>query len=717
MKRSLNKIRNASFSEGKSVPRGWTWKTTMKDARWQRGSGSTDGGGMRIITKRASGTAWWSQVIVCKPGEFYRVEADVRCVLSVSKSRRNEDDPGLVLAVQPSRNGRRSGVEHATPGLRRASSRVTVRAYYRAPEDVRRLEVSVGVLNARGTATIDHVGLFEILEPETISHILAIPPPPYTLPAPRVARSVCVCSARAHDRPATRLLSAYFGQSSVQAVSPESLRPQSVKSDAMLLPDADPPPSIRSINALMKLATKQIVVISLPAFSQLTDGQLSLRRIEQEDDPIYAKVAYANYATRGFALHDQFPYAWSGRLPGAFAQNQYRKTDAFKEFCERHGLVTLLMSMCNRDVTSDRPICLDEEVRGGGLFVLDIEPVETDSSTLDEPTLAMYLLLSILGQTQNSLGQYVVPVREEAEFRESVREMAMRSEHFVVHDANVPVDEVEEQLVTIGREDQTFGLALSPKPAILVRSGMTSGDVAAVYGAFVWFKQLVRMTPHECAYAQALASQFRLAWIPLAAAWEACDGWRASRQPPGKEMAVEVEDSATAVLIDIVSHPRNRARVTLPRADTGFRHYATWLPRLLTAFGPGRYFAPTADDGESSADRDGVSWRRVSSDLEVAVDSKCFDADAHRDVLAAGGQVVRIEIPGGDSGFCAHSIHLTDLAATLLEHVIGLQYGLIAVNRQPTPVQLDGFPPVGPGDALIIDRRDPMLRANMSQAS
>jgi hypothetical protein len=102
--------------------------------------------------------------------------------------------------------------------------------------------------------------------------------------------------------------------------------------------------------------------------------------------------------------------------------------------------------------------------------------------------------------------------------------------------------------------------------------------------------------------------------------------------------------------------------------------------------------------------------------VQTIVDPEAFHGDAHRDVMAAGGEVLRIEIPGNDADFCARSIQLTDLAATLLEQVIGLQYGLIAVNRQPTPAHFDGFPPVGPGEALIIDRRNPMLRTDASRA-
>ena len=59
----------------------------------------------------------------------------------------------------------------------------------------------------------------------------------------------------------------------------------------------------------------------------------------------------------------------------------------------------------------------------------------------------------------------------------------------------------------------------------------------------------------------------------------------------------------------------------------------------------------------------------------------------------------------------------TDLLASLLEQVIGLHYGLIAVNRSLAPVQMDGLPPVAPGAALIVDRQDPWLSGVNVRAS
>ena len=78
--------------------------------------------------------------------------------------------------------------------------------------------------------------------------------------------------------------------------------------------------------------------------------------------------------------------------------------------------------------------------------------------------------------------------------------------------------------------------------------------------------------------------------------------------------------------------------------------------------------------------------------------------------------MIRLEIPSSDADYTAHSIQRTDLVATLLEQTIGLQFGLLAVNRSATPVTFNGFSPVAPGEALIIDQRDPMLRVDASQA-
>lgn len=702
----VNNIANPDFSQGKRTPRDWVWTGKRGGARWRRDAAE----GIAVESNRAEGSAYWSQVVVCKSGKFYRIEATATCELETSN-----DAGGLVLRVEALINGRLRGEPSTTPGIHYAAEPIAIRTYFKVPEGVRRIRVSAGVVDAIGTARIGEVRVIAILEPDEMSHVLAVPPPASAYARTKNTRTVCVYSDQGGDRLLTRLLSAFFGESNVRALPRGEFHPESVASDAYFLPDPLLPPSIRSLEQLFELAFERMVIVSLPAFAKVTRGVASLRRVEQLDDPIHAKVTYANYSTSGFALNDTFAYAWPGRMVGSFVQNQFRRTEALRKFCGKHGFETLLVSMCEREVTSDRPICLYKPTAKGGLFVLDIEPLEAPTSTFGEPNLGVHLLLSILGVTQVGLGQYTVPVREESQFRDAIRETGLRCEQFVVHDADVPVEEVEQQLVTIGGEDRTFALPLTPKPVILVRSGLTSGDVESIYGAYAWFKHLVRPPPFACAYGQTLASRFRLAWVPCAAPWAARDGWRRAAQPPAVPMELEIDDASIAALIDVVSCPVNRVRVIFSREDEAFQNYAAWLPQLAAAFAAGSCFAHTSADGEAFDDRRRFAWRRVRYEVQVAVAAEAFTEPIHRDAVAAGGKVMRIELPGCDADFVAHSIHRTSLAATVLEQVVGLQYGIIAVNRSSAPVHFDGFPPVGPGEPLIVDRRDPILQSRIFQ--
>ncbi len=702
----LNRLANPDFSQGTRAPRKWVWTGKADGVRWRRDGAE----GITVLSNEVKGTSCWSQIVVCKPGKFYRVEATATCELSASS-----DAGGLVLRAEPLVNGRPCGTPCTTPGLHFADDPIAIRTYFKVPDDVRRVRVSVGVVDAIGAARIEHVRFIPILEPDEMSHVLAVPPPPSAYSRPRRVRTVCVCSDQGDVRPLTRLLSTFFDETKVRQIPTREFHQESVGSDALFLPDPVLPPSIRSIEQLMDMASRRIVVISLPAFAKLTRGVASLRCVEQRDDPIHAKVTHANYATPGFALNDTFAYAWDGRSKGSFAQNHFRRTEELRRFCSKHGFETMLVSMCEREVTSDRPICLYKPTDDGGLFVLDIEPVESPTSTFGESNLAMHLLLSILGAMQAGLGQYSVPFREEAQLRDAIRETGLRCERFVVHDADVPVGEVDQQLVTIGGEDQSYGLPLQPKPVILVRSGLISGDMESVHGAFAWFKQLVRPPPFECAYAHSLASRFRLAWVPYAAPWTARDGWRRTAQPPGLLMELEIDDAPIAALIDVVSCPVNRVRVVFPRKNDPFRHYATWLPQLAAAFTASAGFAWTVSGRETFEDRRRFAWRAVKHEVEAVVSADAFLEPIHRDAMAAGGTVLRIELPGCDADFVAHSIHRTALTATLLEQVVGLRFGIIAVNRSDAPIHFDGFPLVEPGEPLIVDRRDPILQSRNFQ--
>ncbi len=702
----VNKIKNADFVAGRDRPRAWTWTATGTAVSWLREDGDK---GVTLTADQRHGSGRWSQLVTCKPGIVYRVEATVACELDAA-----DESAGCVLTVQPLVDGKPHDVRRETPGIHTTAAPTTIRTYYEVPDDVRRIEVSIGLVNARGRMSCGDVRMIEVLDPDVDSHVLAVPPPAHGLPRPRKVSRVCVCSATADDRPITAQLREYFGSDRVSTAAPDKFPASGPKADALLLPDAQPPRAIRSLTTLAQLAQDRIVVISLEAFATLTRGALRLRRIEQNDDAIHTTVTFANFATQGFALDDMFPYAWPGKKPGCFAQNQYYRTGASKAFLKKHGFETLLVSECDQEATSGRPICLHKETPRGGLFVLDIQPAETPSSTFGEPVLAMHLLLTMLCRSVRGMGQYIVPFDTERDLRSAMREMPLRLQHVVVHDADVPSDEVTEQIVTVGKTDHTFGLPITPKPVIIVRSGLSSGDMESTYGSWLWLKQLVRPEPFTCPYAMALSSRYRFAWIPSAAQWEPLHGWQRTAEPPESPIEIDTDGAGVAALIDVVSRPINRARVVVPKLDRKYEKYATWLPALANCVLSDRGVTLAVNDGEPFANRSNLVWRRLSHRVEVVAEADAFGERAHRDVIKSGGQVIRIEIPGSSTDFSAHSIQRTDLTATLLEHVIGLQYGLIAVNRQDGPVQFNGFPPVAPGEALIVDSRDLMLTGSGS---
>ena len=136
--------------------------------------------------------------------------------------------------------------------------------------------------------------------------------------------------------------------------------------------------------------------------------------------------------------------------------------------------------------------------------------------------------------------------------------------------------------------------------------------------------------------------------------------------------------------------------------------HAELLERLSKQFSAGRYFYRCGNKGESLANRESTAWRIESLVPTVEVDAAAFPTDLHRAASAAGAKLIRIEIPGSVDDFICNSIWRTDLAATTLEHVIGVIYGVLAVNRSARRIAFGGSTPIAPGEAIVerIQPRD-----------
>jgi len=685
----LNQIVNPRLAVGRTTVTGWRWLGDADASSWSReGALNGDAPIMTVRSQNLTGSAAWARRARCKPGEHYRIEMVVSC-----DCRPADDRAGLLLIVQPLIGDQPAGAPAELAAPNKLDGPSTLRAYYHAPKGVRSVEIRVGLFRAKGQARIHEVLMLPILEPEAKSHVQAAPPPPYAYPPPKRVKTICVCTeenggdGRTAPRPMVDLLRRRFGARSVRTVSPRRYGIDSLDADAVILPDSKPPPAVARLSSLYRMAEGRVVVLSLPAFARIAGPACQIRTVEQPDDPIHAKVRFANFITVGFAIADSFPYAWRGRDRRNFVQRQFRRSPAFREFCERHGFETVLLSECETDATSDRSVCVYKPTEGGAIVVLDIDPAESVPTNFDEPDLALYLLLNVLGRSQTSLGQYVAPARSEKELRDEIAEVGTRFAAFAVRGDDHPDRSRQDQFVEVGAGNESYGLPVAPRPLILIRSGLRGDDHDSVYGTLLWLKNLVRTGRFACPYAEELLARFRLAWVPLCAEWHAGQGWRRPAEPAPIETAGEFEPRTIAALIDVAATRRRQVRVVV--ADgTARRRYAELLPELARRLTNGRFFYRSVPADRSIHERHTMDWRIQQIEPRVVLDEAAFDSDLHRNAAAAGATLIRLEFPGPAADLSTGSIWRTDLVATTIEHVIGLQYGWLAANRYGTPVRI-----------------------------
>ncbi len=140
--------------------------------------------------------------------------------------------------------------------------------------------------------------------------------------------------------------------------------------------------------------------------------------------------------------------------------------------------------------------------------------------------------------------------------------------------------------------------------------------------------------------------------------------------------------------------------------ETVRRRWAELLPGLARRFCHGRFFYRCVPPGKPVHHRSGMHWRMQELEPLVVRDQGAFDSDLHRNAAAAGATLIRLEFPGPTADLTTSSIWRTDLVATTLEHVIGLQYGWLAMNRRTQPVWVTP-PKLGPGtEARVWKIRD-----------
>jgi hypothetical protein len=678
----LNKIRNSDFSVGGRKPKSWQWRQEGAGVTWRPADPPQNGdlAGAVLHSAAASATGLWTQDFRLKKNQHYRVEAVVSCVC-----RSDRADGGLVLSLHfPDENGA-AHQPMATAPLRRAHE-FTLRAYFKTPPGARVAQLRVGLENAGGSATIHDVRVLPVIEPESKSHPWALPAPPFACPPPLTAKTIHVAT-RDTKRPLLDLLRARFGSNAVTVSDSNGVAAAAQKANVVFLLEDAPPPKLQSLRAIEALAAQRIVILSLRCMEALSRGRLATKKIEQIDDPIHARVVYADFVTGGLALHDIIPFAGRDDHSPRMFQRQFRSNKATRTYCQEHGYHVMLDAVTDSEATSGKPIALFKRTAGGAVIVMDIEPAEAVTSSLNEPAVAMHLILAALGEAQHAVGQFVAPARGDTEFQRHLFDMVDRFPALTWVGGARPAAPNQPHMITLGRDTETLGLPVIPRPVILIRTGLADGDLLGAYGVLMWLKQLLRPAPYLSPYAKTLISRYRLIWQPRSATMSAWGGWRFDRDAECYPIDAEFEPGSIAACVDVAGTPRHRVNLVTQKRDGFHQLLAQVTPDHARRFIAGRHFYLAPPLGADGRDVTAASWRTDDLAVRVTADADGFTEDVHGAASAAGAELIRLELPATHSEPFADSIWRTDWAACMLEHVVGLLLGLVVVNRDAEPTR------------------------------
>jgi len=618
-----NRLRNGDFSLGRRRPVGWRWLVIDGQAAWSFGPGRR--GGQRSLCVElgdggGAGGLW--QRIRCRTGQSYRVELVGRCDSKVT---------GV---------GVRVGWRAENRCLRELSWRVDLsanewtlwRQYVDRPAGADELELQIGVCGSGGRCWLDAVRVIPVEEREESSHVLAAVPPPLAYPPPVCAERAIVYGPAGSDSKLAGWLAHRLGTRAASWRSLAQLRRGPNADEAIFIEDGPWPGA--SLEQLEQWGRRGLVIASLGAFAQAVNGRgrdvVRTRIVRQQLAPPAGRVVWANFITRGFALWDVLPYCWDPDADGWFCQRQIVMTRELKRLLSAERFQVVLSSEGEYDKTSEHPLVLYRaDRRGGGVLVMDAWLASSSSSNLAENEPAGALLLNALGRQRVSLGQYVVPAAKRRDAASQVWELAKRFEAAeVAGPRNRP-------LVRLWGSERVL-----PEKRVLLRTGYGPRQWVGFYSALVWLRSVARDVQMG-GPGREVARRVGLAWDALA------DG---DGQDP--------QDGPFDAVIDVTCHQQDRASVAVHRGPG-------WLGRC------GGHVADVLRGlGHEGLD---VAWQNGRRAAQGKSEQRLPRVES--------GAWLTTHLPDcGDTGL-HRSMELTELGASLIEQVVGVQIGLIAANR------------------------------------
>jgi hypothetical protein len=263
-----------------------------------------------------------------------------------------------------------------------------------------------------------------------------------------------------------------------------------------------------SLEEVEALADRSIVVVDLHTFARLiTEAEQARTEVETLSAPhelMSARVDYADFCTRGFALQDVFPYGYLN-CAGEFAVRFLRATKSWKKYADANGFATILSSETPWEDKHGDVLLSARPTSGGELIVTDLPWLAAGNFGRPlAPQLTLHLTRMLCGADCDAGEQYWTRWADAAVVLRDIAEMTRKYP---------PLRGLrwtgDGDLVRLGLMMPASGLA---RATLLVRTGRIDGR-ADHHGVppepmMIWMKRLAQRTSaaHEAGPVKAAAN-------------------------------------------------------------------------------------------------------------------------------------------------------------------------------------------------------------------
>jgi len=715
-----NLLSNPSLDEGAESPAAWEWVVISGRPVWVFDFEEKFGGvrSVKVLQDVGKVHGEFSQTVPCRPSARYRLRARVRTAVEGTG-----DESGANLSLR----SLKGGIEIHRLGLRpffvgRADWTLWTTDYV-TPDGADALAVSFDMRNSSGVAWFDALELFEA--PEPLASSVDPPEIPASVAAFPRARSVRILFDEEPRFFVNEVLAPLVGRGFL-AKGPAVASASQIAEDAVIFWDAKSASDV-GFDGIARLAKGKVVILAPEALEGAV-GRGGIKAVKIEDALVApcARIEKESFLTAGLRKGDVIPW-WSDPADtGRFYQTQIA---AEPSFLVGLGFEVVAASRCADAAADGRPVVLCRPAEsGGGIFVMDLEPLNSRPRYTADANLVCLILSNALGRRQISLGAYVVPAFDYDRFSKSLRALAEK---------HPGLDLSEEGRTAEDRPIYSVSVGPADAPVFFVDAGIHPYEWAPCFGSILYAARIADEYARGLPWARALLKSLRLKCLPVYApdGWESAargvrgvnlnrnfplywDEYKGADKGPAPLSEPETRTVARILQRDNViagvswhETSANTNWVGMPGFTGRYARYARAVPAMFRQFIDGSHFYWQASTWTQVTDPRNFQYHYMDSYPYLRDYSASREPYEVHYGHSLGIDSFLVEQYGNSEMYYSATPQRTDMTGRILEMLFGLEVGLVCRNHGSNAVEAS-IPLVAngaAGDAVIYSNDGAVL--------